>query len=343
VMLPVIIFLIHARSSRNVSLDIPSGVAGDTPRIGAQPISLLTAIRNLGKGLYFTSSVVLGHPLLEQIIEALKLNWLTYTTGIISVIIILSLPPFLWRSASANGLRMKDDMTLGLSFLPLSLVVVMIGISFATSPYYLTVVRYYEPVGLCGIFIFYRLANGAKNEIVKKASKAIVLMFVLYVCAYAPALALTGGKDSLNIHVLSFTPSASSRFQSTSQRVAYPSFMLYSKKESTKTKVKQLYRDNPQALFYAQNYMLFIYDEFEGGPAPGKTFRVFPHGDFWSKAYTTRPVKIFWVLNQASRLDFVSASNQVLVFADPIERTKILVSDFPAGKLSSGEPATQTR
>jgi len=197
---------------------------------------------------------------------------------------------------------------------------------------------------LSGLFISYEIATRRHTfAMVKKVSKVIVFMFVLYVCAYLPALAFSGRKDSLIIHVLSFTPSRSTGYLSTSQRIDYPSFVLYSKKESTKSKLKQLYRENPQALFYAQNYVLFIYDGFEGGPVPGKTFRVFPQRPFWRGAYTTTPVKIFWVLGQETHLDFIPESNRTLVFADPVERTKILVSDFPVGRLVSDEQASQMR
>lgn len=344
VMLPVVVFLIHAQNLKNVSIGIPSVVAVDTPRVTDHGISFPATISYVIQGLHFTSSLVLGHPLLVQIIYALKVSWLAYSTGIISLIIILSLPFLLWRSASKNGLQVKDDVTLGLSFLPLSLVVFLVATAIATWPYYLEVTRYYEPVGLCGVFIFYRLANRRGiNEIVKYASKAIVFMFILYVGAYIPVLALTDRKDSIVTNVFGFTPSSSSRYQSTSQRIDYPSFMLYSRKENTRTRVKQLHRENPQALFYAQNYGYFIYDGFEGGPVPGKTFRTFPPASYWRGAYTTTPVKIFWVISQYSRLDFVPESNQALVFADPIERTRIFVSDFPVGRLFPDEKISQTR
>lgn len=340
VILPVVIFLIHAQSSKNT---IPSGVA-DISSIHDQPVSPFTTIRYVAKGLHFTSSLVLGHPTLQQVVSTLNLSWLTYATGIVSLIILVSLPLFLWRSALANGLKVKDDVTLGLSFLPLSLVVFLIATAFATWPYYLEVTRYYEPVGLCGVFIFCRLANRRGiPEIVKKASKAIVLIFIVYVGFYSPALALTQRRASLVISILAFTPNTF-RYESTSQKIAYPSNRLYSRKESSREKVKQLYRDNPQALFYAHNYGYYIYDGFRGGPVPGRNFRPLPSEALWRRAYTTRPVKIFFVVGERIPLLLVPHSNLQLVFSDPIERTEIFVSDFPAGRLSSGELATtQTR
>src|SRR4030095_14234600 len=117
---------------------------------------------------------------------------------------------------------------LGLSFLPISLVVFLIATAIATWPYYLEVSRYYEPVGLCAVFIFYRLTSRRGiHEIVKKTSKAIVFLFILYVGAYLPVLAFTERRDSVVTNVLGYTPSSSERYQSTSQRIDYPSFILY--------------------------------------------------------------------------------------------------------------------
>lgn len=335
VMLPVVIFLIRAQSARNVSLDNPSGVAVDIPKVADHPVSLFSTMRYVVRGLHFTSILVLGHPLLQQIIYTLKVNWLAYSTGIISLTIIVSLPLLLWRGASANGPKVKDDVTLGLSFLPLSLVVFLMATAFATWPYYLEVTRYYEPVGLCGVFIFYRLANRRGiHKAVRKASKAIVLTFILYVGLYPPAVAFTQRRASLVISILGFTP-RTFRYQSTSQEIVYPSYRLYSRKESSREKVKQLYKDNPEALFYTDNYGYFIYDGFQGGPVPGRNLRPLPNPAFWRRAYTTRPVKIFWVVDAGTPLRFIPDSNKQLLFSDPIERMKVVASDFPVGPISS--------
>ena len=336
VILPVVIYLkLHTQSL--------GGATADTQVILSEPHRILIRLNYILKGLSVSSILVLGHPMLDQVLHGLKLNWLTVSAGIVSLLIVLSWPILVWRGA-ANTTNARSDVALSFSFFPLSLVIFLLVMGLASMPHYVEVTRYYEPLALGGLFISYEIATRRQTfAIAKHASKLIVFMFVLYISAYLPALAFSGRTDSLAVHVLSFTPSASPRYQSTSQRINYPSFILYSKLESTKTKVKQLYRENPQALFYAQNYERFIYDGFVGGPVPGKTFRVFPQAAFWSSAYTTTPVKIFWVLSQESKLDFIPESNKTLVFADPIERTRILVSDFPAGSLSSGELATQTR
>ena len=335
VMLPVVVFLLYARSVRDVSPKILTGAA--------RPF--LVRVGYIVKGLYVTSTLVLGHPLLVQIPYTLKVNWLAYLIGIVCVIILLSLPVFLWRSASANGTKLADDATLGLSFLPPSLVVFMIAVALTTAPYYLYVSRYYEPVALCGVFIFFHLANRRGiNGIVKKASNAIVLMFILYVGIFSPALAFTQRRASLVISILGFTPNTS-RYQSTSQKIEYPSFRIYSRNETSRERVRQLYRDNPEALFYAQSYANFIYDGFQGGPVPGRNFRPLPKPGLWKRAYISRPVRIFWILDDRdpNPLSFIPDSNKQLIFSDPIERVKILASDFSVGPLLSTDQLARNK
>ena len=70
--------------------------------------------------------------------------------------------------------------------------------------------------------------------------------------------------------------------------------------------------------------------------------RAFPKPDFWKRAYTSKPVKVFWILDQNATLDFIPDFNQRLVFLDPDEEMKILVSDFSSGPLVSDQIARKT-
>jgi hypothetical protein len=273
------------------------------------------------KTLLFTSNLVLGHPLLE-LVYRLELDWLTYSLGIICVMAVLALPVLLWRGASAGALKAKDDMALSLSFLPVSFLIFLMaaGFYFATIRFML-VTRYYEVVGLCGIFIFYELATRrATFGIVKLASKGILLFFIFYVCVALPAVASTkNGRRHLVDYASGFTPSRM--------------FKLQTPRENARTKVEQLYKDNPEALFYASKYQWFTYDAIEAMPPPGINLRAVPDADFWTRAYTSKPVKVFWVFHQDESLDFIPDSRKQLIFSDSSERTKIVMSDFPAGPL----------
>ena len=70
--------------------------------------------------------------------------------------------------------------------------------------------------------------------------------------------------------------------------------------------------------------------------------RAIPKPDFWTRAYASRPVKVFWILDQKAELDFIPDVNQRLVFLDRDEEMKILVSDFSSGPLVSQQIARKT-
>lgn len=336
VMLPVGVHLLrHAQPSNTTEVE--------TLASAAEPSPLWEHLRYFLDGLPVTSNLVVGHPILERIIYSLHINWLTFSFGIVSLTVILSLPFLLARSEAATALKTRDDMALGFSFIPFSLVVFLVGVGLATQPFYLHIRRYYEPALLCGIFICYEIAfRRTTHRLINSSSRAIVLMFMLYVCLFLPTLAFTARKDSLAIYVLSFTPSKTHKYQSTSQELSYPSLRLYSRKENSRAKVKELYKEHPEALFYVETYGYFIYDGFEGGPVAGKNFRPFPSVDYLRRAFTTKPVKIFWIVNQKRPLLFVPDSNKQLVFSDPFEQIKIVASHFPAGPLIAAGQNAET-
>jgi hypothetical protein len=327
VMLPVTLFLLrHSQPLNNPDTVASSG--------SAEPARIWETLRYILESLPVTSNLVVGHPILERIIYTLKTDWLTFSFGIISLIVIVSLPFIVWRSGPSAGLKTRDDMALSFSFLPISVVIFLLAVGLATQPAYLQIRRYYEPLMLCGIFVCYEIAfRRATPRLIKLSSRAIVVMFIFFVCLFLPALALTARKEALAIYVLGFTPSKTLKYQSTSQEISYPSLRLYSRKENSRAKVKELYKENPEALFYVETYGYFIYDGLEGGPVPGRSFRPFPSLDFLGRAFTTTPVKIFWIVDEKRPLRFLEDSNKHVVFSDPFEQIKIVASDFSAGPL----------
>jgi hypothetical protein len=312
VMLPVKLYMmLHFQRPKDFSVGVNTIIFWSDS-------SLITAFF---KTLLFTSNLVFGHPLLE-LIYRLELDWLTYSLGIICLLAVLALPVVLWRASASRGLKAKEDVALSLSFLPVSLVIFLMAAGFYFSTIrFMMIRRYYEVVGLCGIFIFYELATRCTTfRIVNLVSRAILAFFILYVFVAVPALASTrNGRLALVSYARGFTPSRM--------------FKLYTPRENARTKVEQLYKDNPGALFYATKYQWFTYDGTDAMPPPGINLRAVPDPDFWQRAYASRPVKIFWVFRDDEPVDFIPDSSKQLIFSDPSERMKILVSDFPAGPL----------
>jgi hypothetical protein len=286
------------------------------------------------KSLPVTSDLVLGFPLLGQIISSVGIKPLTYLVGIISILIVFSLPLIVIKGGAFINEKAGTNLALSISFLPLSLVIFLLATRFVTYAGLFGVRRYYEPVILCGVLIFYRLASTETTyRMLKMAAGLVVLLFAAYLCLYRPALFFVPERRGQAVQsVLGYTPTASARIHSTSQEINYPGYRLYTWKENSRLKVKQLYEANPQALFFAQEYPVFMYDRFEGtGLAPGENMRKFPGITYLKDAYTSRPVKVFWIVGANMKLYFIPASNLKLVFYDPIESTRIYESDFPAG------------
>ena len=164
------------------------------------------------------------------------------------------------------------------------------------------------------------------------SSLAIVALFTAYTLIFNTALFfIPERRGQLVQSVLAFTPANSPRQNSTSKDIGYLGWGLYSWKESSRQKVKQLYEAHPDALFFAQEYPLHIYDRIQGGPAPGEKLIDYPGANYLKQAYTSRPIKVFWVMASETQLTFIDESHLKLVHFDPVEDTKIYESDLPAG------------
>lgn len=304
------------------------------PHLGSALIEIL-------KTSIFTSNMILGHPLLARIIDSLHSKVLLYVSGLCSLLIVLAAPFILLKSRERSLTRSSDDLAVSVSFLPVA-ISVFFGVSTFTlhwSPF--AIERYYVPVIVCGILISYQLlASRPVQPILKFASGSVVLSFFIYVGVYLPIRANTPKvQHEVAKAVLGYTPAKSPGYTSTSYPISYPQWVLYSRKENSRAKLRELYQANPDAIFYVmENYQYYVYDRFDkGGPVAGEALRYFPRRDFWQQAYTSRPIKVFWVLDYPSAsvnlswLGFVPESNLREIYFDPSEKTRILVSEFPAG------------
>lgn len=312
------------------------------PEIGTGGGSMLHLIENSAKSLVFTSSMILANPLPARVIYyIIGSRLLIYAAGIVCSLIIFSLPLIVLRNQSRESEKPQTGIALSISFLPLSLTAFFLVSTFALRWSPLGVERYYEPVIFCCPLLFYRLAaSQTAHRFIRLASGALVALFVLYNCGYVTAQAFSNEKRrDLVRTVLGYTPAQSSGGPSTSYPISYPDFTIYSRKENSRQQVKSLYEAKPEAIFYVlENYQYYVYDDFQnGGPRPGTSLRYFPPIRFWEQAYSSKPVRIYWVLDDrsasmdVSNLAFIPDSNLKTIFLDQFERTRILVSDFPAG------------
>ena len=322
-----------------------SGVSGITDHASVDSIIYTPGmlIKWIFLKLPMTWNLVLGFPLLDQILLRINSYWLFYVTGIMSAAILLALPLILIKSKNRTRHRFQDDMGLSLSLLLISLPVFLIVVDTIVRSGLLGIRRYYDPVVFCGVLIFYQLATSRMTwQIVARASLCVVIAFLAYLCLYSPAQGFTKERNGLLVRtVLGYLPPNNTRYNATSYNVSYPSYTMFSSRESSKQKMKELYKADPDAIFFVEEYGYFAYDCFSNGdPTPGTRVRVLPNRDYWNQAYTPRPVKVYLVVNQKTDLDFLRGNDRQLIFSDPIEKTKILGAQLlPGHKLIADQTA----
>jgi hypothetical protein len=313
-----------------------AGVSGISDRATLTRLTsgLSIVIDGIFQKLPMTAHMILGSPLPDQILFQLNSPAVLYVAGLCCLGIMVTMPFILIRTRRAEGKMFQNDLALSVWLLPISLLAFLIAINFAVRLGLVGVRRYYEPLAICGLLIFYQLATvRVTRRVFTYASRGVVLAFLFYVCVFLPGLAFLPERSGRLVKtVLGFVPQNNAKYKGTSYHISYPSFVIYSNKESGKQKLRELAKADPEAIFFVEEYAYFVYDNFcEGGPVPGETLRLFSLPEYWAKAYTSRPVRVFWVVNENTALDFLADSRQQVVFSDPVEGTKIVRTDLPAG------------
>jgi hypothetical protein len=281
------------------------------------------------------SILVVGSPLIERFCYIVGSNGLNYLVGAACLVVIFSVPFVLRGRASTPGVQ--EDLALSFSFLPAALVIFLLAVRLMSPGDFFGINRYYEPFSLCLVLICYEIVTKRPARLAVKAiSGALVLAFAFYICMYLPAsIFVPRERDSVVADVLSYTPARSNiGFASTSHDLRYPSDRIYTLKESSRLKVRELSRAHPGAIFFLANYSLYMYGSerfLETGLDFDLDFRRLPPPRFWHRAYTSEPIKVFWVLGLEASAGFVPESNRRLVYYDPVEKTRIFESDVPAG------------
>lgn len=332
--LPSMVIILSFFAYMSVTSHDSSGLPAQLDATSGGIAALLTKAQAILRGSSVTSYLIFGFPLLDAVVTRINFRPFSYAVGTICLLVILLLPLVVLKSRASINSSTRQHLVLSLSFLPLSLTVFLAASRLLSDWALFKIRRYYEPLILGSIFLFYELATRRGNyRIIRASSIVIVSLFIGYTLLFnAAQLLLPNRRDQLIQSVLAFTPARSARQHSTSQDLSFPSREIYSWKESSRLKVKQLYEAHPEALFIAQEYPLYIYDGFQGeGPVPGKHLIDYQGANYLRQAYTSRAIKVFWVMASGTKLDFIDDSHLKLVHSDPIEKTSIYESDLPAG------------
>lgn len=326
--LPVILF-VKVFNDQGGSLPEYIDASHPLTRLGQTLTRVLLSLPVISNSLFST-------PLFEELfINRIESRWLTIAFGVLCILVMIALPVIFYRLRRRAEVKSAFNLPLALACLPISLVLLLAATVFITDQALFEISRYHEPIRLYGVMLYYGLASSTVYpRTIRTTALAFLLVFLGYTCLYLPVRAVTPIKrDDIVRFVLGFTPARSYLHTSTSQPVDFPSNKIYSLKESSREQLRALHQANPEAIFFANNYPFYVYDDCSGGqPCPGVELRKLPDKTYWWNAYTSRPLKIFWVLSKPSDLPaWLSEANRRLVYTDHFEKTYIFESDFPAG------------
>lgn len=268
-------------------------------------------------------------PFIESFESHLQANAIIY--GCFWLLLILLLPLLVITISKTTLQEERGNLSLSISLLPVSLILLLIVSTFAQDYDFLGTPRYYIPVFLPAIFIFYELATlqaRIANRVFQVVFSMFVAIFLIYNLAYRPVL-LAKGK------LLYFGQSILGSYLSYKHDYQYPSNKVITLYDETSAALRKLQSKNPQAIFFVQDYVFYVYDGHQG-------FRTIPVHDFWKQAYVDKAVKIFWVVSRSNcpgicpdhgskPIEQLSSLPVKTVYTAPHERSKILVSDLPKG------------
>lgn len=264
-----------------------------------------------------------------------------YFVGGIFLLLVFLLPALAsFTNQSFKSKQLGKNMLLTLSFIPVATVIFLFVCNVLGKYDFLGTPRYYVPAVLPAIFIFYALAT---NEKFCKFVKAIFLLFVVTFCIYNVAARPVGWKPILNVNFVGMgfrmQTSILNSYVSWKKDFSYPSNKILSLYDETSAKMRELQKENPDAIFFVSDCPVFVHDGYTG-------FRAVPVSEFWKKAEVNESVRVFWAVPQTCTLvctshgeevflgDKINESNFQLIFnssKENSEKMKILVSDFPAG------------
>jgi hypothetical protein len=293
------------------------------------PVALDRVMNNLST--ISTISGIIPTQLLSYIKSNIILN---YTFGVFCLVVVILLPFFILKNKRLN-LSPRRDITILLSLLPLSLVFFLIATIFSLKlpdikgevfiP--LGLPRYYIPVNLCLILIAYKILTiyQSTKSLTKKYISLFLVLFFAYNLIYRPSGLLFGKYKSLSEVILGIHPIPG---------IEYPSNEVFTRCQSSLSILRRLSRENPEALFLIENYSCYNYDNHPSFIAIKGAFKM--------KPYVSKPTKVFWVINSptckeicaspmTTVLKLSSLPNVKTVYVDPIDKTRIKVSDLPAG------------
>lgn len=227
----------------------------------------------------------------------------------------------------------KRDISLAVSFIPLSVVLLLLVCNFAGDYDFLGTPRYYTPAVIPTILITYEFAaqhTRRAYQLIKLAFAAFIIYFLAYNLLLRNSIWAEGARVRVGKSILSSYLMYRKDYQ-------YPSNKVITLVDETSVALRDLQKDYPEAIFFVQEYAFYVYDGHEGL----RTIPT-PEGGFWKEANVDKPVKIFWVVARSCPGICTDHSSEPIeelsslpspqtVYESRQEKTKILATELPSG------------
>jgi hypothetical protein len=281
--------------------------------------------------------MLVGSPILEAALVRVPIPGLRELAGLMCFAASAALPFLVLRNIGSTNRGFRDHLAIAVSLLPISLVVFLTAVQFKTGATWpISNGRYYVPLLPVGVLLSMFLLSRVGHRLLTGVAVLLLVGFLAYFAAIKPiqAVANASERNELAAIVLGFKPQEAAH-ASPSGKPPLPSNLLFTNREHSREKIKQLYEEHPDALFLVpRHYAHYVYDSFSGGPTPGVNLRSVPPltADFWRRAYTSRSVRVFWVVGADSGLEPLEVPQKTRVFRDTVEHTSIWQSELEAGQ-----------
>lgn len=255
---------------------------------------------------------------------------INYAYGIICLGCIFLLPAIIIKAKRICVSSSRKDISVLLSFLPISLVILLIACMFVDPYNFLGTSRYYIPIIPIIIYIAYEITVLRNSpQIMKTVLSAFFFIFAAYNLLYQPSFLLTGKSPDLAQSVLGIRPV---------EYIHYPGNKIFSKNEYSRLALKRLQEADPEALFFVHNHPLYIY-------AGNHKLRPIYGSGFWKQAYLSEKTRIYLVSDTPYCNGIYATGDEEdepikelsslpgirRIFKDPYSKMEILVSDLPRG------------
>ncbi|MBW4619141.1 MAG: hypothetical protein KME17_07250 [Cyanosarcina radialis HA8281-LM2] len=275
---------------------------------------------------------------------------INYVYGLVWFSILLSAPFIVALYKKSNIVAIAKDTAIAISLLPISLIIYFIAAVFRVSYSPIDIARYYLPINFCLILIIYNLATLPNDRIslrlgkeqhlrarsllqkisyfIETATYISICLFLVFNLFYRPAAFALKKFTTFTDLFLGITAVP---------KLEYPANKIITEYDRSLSVMEALAKEDANTLFFVQDAAILSYNNPDN-------YRRIPNQQFWERAFVSKATKMVWVIadpncSQICTSQDALVGNSVpidlalphlkLLFVDPFNGTKIMISDLP--------------